>query len=119
MPKKPAEPAPTPPPEPEWPPPPDHLERSAQLWNDVLEFYDLEDHQIELLRRLCEASDTADAARTMVQAEGLTVVDRFGQHKPHPAVDIERHARTSVARLMRELRLEAPDDDPRLPRLPA
>lgn len=121
VPKKPPTPPPAPEPapaDPAWPPPPDHLLRSAVLWDSVLESYDLEDHQLELLRRLCEASDDADAARALVKAEGMTVTDRFDQRKPHPAVDIERHARLNVARLMRELRLEGGDDDPRLPRLP-
>jgi hypothetical protein len=44
-------------------------------------------------------------ARQLVQSEGLTVTDRFGQRKPHPAFSIERDSRTAFLRAVRELAL--------------
>lgn len=99
------------------PAPPPHLTRSADLWRAVIDTFVIDAHQLELLRRLCEAADLADQARELVAAEGLTVVDRYEQTKAHPAVNIERDARIAVARLMRELRLEDAPDEVRLPRL--
>jgi phage terminase small subunit len=97
-------------------PPPDHLARSVDLWSSTVEDFDLEPHQLELLRRACEASDTADAAGEVVRAEGVTVLDRFGAARAHPAVAVERDARTAVARLLRELRLDEEPAEARPPR---
>ncbi|CAN5529720.1 hypothetical protein BH10ACT1_BH10ACT1_33310 [soil metagenome] len=102
--------------DPELTPAPGHLARSTALWESIVGAYEMDGHQLELLRRLCEAADTADQARALVAADGLTTLDRFGQLKSHPAVAIERDARIGVARLMRELRLEDPVEEPRLPR---
>lgn len=108
-------------PDPHIPVPPDHLtERAQKLWADTVDAFSLASHQLELLRRLCEASDRADEARELLAADGLTVVDRYGQVKPHPAVNIERDARLAEARLIRELALEPGEPEtPRPPRVGA
>lgn len=97
-------------------PAPDHLSRSADLWREVVGAFLLEDWQCELLRRCCEAGDRADEAREQIAADGLTTTDRYGQVKPHPAVNIERDARLSQARLLRDLRLEDEPQEPRVAR---
>lgn len=97
-------------------PPPKHLARSVDLWRSTVDEFELESHQLELLRRCCEASDTADAAGEVVRAEGVTVLDRFGAARAHPAVAVERDARLAVARLLRELRLGEEPADSRPPR---
>jgi P27 family predicted phage terminase small subunit len=98
--------------------PPRHLSRrSKAFWRAIVGDYDLSPHHVELLRRLCEAMDRADQARELLDAEGLTVTDRYGQVKPHPAATIETQNRIAVARLVRELDLEGePLPDPRMPR---
>ncbi len=69
---------------------PKHLSRrSKAFWRRVLTEYVLEVHHVELLLRACEAMDRADEARKQLDAEGLTVVDRYGQVKPHPCASIE------------------------------
>ena len=45
-------------------------------------------------------------ARELIEAEGLIVEDRFGQKKAHPAVAIERDAKASFLRCIRELGLD-------------
>lgn len=98
-------------------PPPTHLARSVDLWASTVEAFDLEPHQLELLRRACEASDVADEARATLAADGITFAGADGSPRAHPAVAIERDARLAVARLLRELRLDdAPAPDPRPPR---
>ena len=99
--------------------PPTHLsERARTLWRDLRAAYVLDDPAaLELLRRMLEASDTADTARAQLAIDGLILVDRFGQVRVHPLCAVERDARLSVARLCRELCLTAPEDDPRPPRV--
>jgi P27 family predicted phage terminase small subunit len=98
---------------------PPHLSRRGRaLFRALHTEFEIDDSAgLELLRRLCEASDVADAARTTVAAEGVTIKNRFGEVKAHPAVAIERDARAAVARLARELHITDPSDDPRPPRL--
>lgn len=99
-------------------PAPKHLSRrSRAFWKSAIEDYDLALPHLELLRRLCEAMDRCDQARELLDAEGLTVTDRYGQVKPHPAATIETQSRIAVARLTRELDFEGePGPDPRPPR---
>jgi P27 family predicted phage terminase small subunit len=92
---------------------PSHLSRRAQgLWRRIVREFLLAPHQLELLRRACEASDRADEARKLIKRDGLTTTDRYGQVKPHPAVNIERDARLALARLLRDLALspEEPEE---------
>lgn len=93
--------------------PPEHLsDRAAALWSSVADDYELGAHQYELLLRACEASDRADEAQKILKAEGLTIEDRYGQVKGHPAAAIERDSRIAEARLLRELALEpGPSED--------
>lgn len=71
--------------------------------------FPLDPRQLELLRRACEASDSADDARAVVRREGLTVLDCRGEVSPHPCVQIERDARIAIALLLGELPLESED----------
>ena len=55
------------------------------LWTTTLGDYVLEPHHTELLRAACTQLTRADAARTAIDADGVVVLDRFGQQKEHPA----------------------------------
>lgn len=98
--------------------PPAHLSTSSKRWfKAIVSEYDLEGHHLRLLALACEAFDRGQEARAIVDAEGCIAFDRFGQSRPHPAVAIERDARTAAARLIRELGLDdSPEPDPRPPR---
>jgi hypothetical protein len=50
--------------------------------------------------------DRCVAAREILDREGLTYTDRFGQPKARPEVAIERDGRIAFARLLRELGLD-------------
>lgn len=56
----------------------------------------------------------------MLAKKGLTYTDRYGCPKSRPEVAIERDARISFARLIRELSLSEPpaDEKQRPPRIP-
>lgn len=67
--------------------------------------YKLEEHHLRLLVAACEAFDRKMQARTLLDADGLTIVNRHGEARPHPAVAIERDSAIRFARLLRELGL--------------
>lgn len=83
---------------------PDGLsDRTAALWVAVVAEYDLSPAELELLRSGCIALDRADAAGAIVEAEGVTVADRYGTPKAHPAVDVEHRHRALFARIVGQL----------------
>ena len=101
---------------------PAHLEPpTAEWWASVVDDYGLEPHHVRLLSLAAEAWDRGQAARTIIDAEGLTFEDRFGQPKARPEVAIERDSRLSFARLLRELALdyEEPTSTPRPTSIPS
>ena len=93
--------------------PPPHLRKTTQnWWKSVLAEYELEPHHVRLLTLAAEAWDRGQQAREVVDANGMTFNDRFGQPKPRPEIAIERDARIGFARLLRELALDvdAPEE---------
>lgn len=99
---------------------PKHLRKPTQTWvKSVLSDYDLEEHHFKLLLSAAESWDRICAAREIVDAQGLTYTDRFGQPKARPEVAIERDNKVILARLLRELALDgdgSPADPSRPPR---
>jgi P27 family predicted phage terminase small subunit len=88
--------------------PPAHLSPSSkEWWLTTVETYVFQEHHLRLLQLVCEAWDRAQAARERIDREGLTVPGREGGLRPHPCIAIERDARLAVARLVRELDLDA------------
>ena len=94
--------------------------KSKAFWKWAVENFVLEEHHLNLLRLLCEASDRCEQARQILDKESITTKDRFGRVLPHPCVAIERDCRVAVARLTRELDLDAsgPSNASRPPALP-
>ena len=83
----------------------------------MLRTFELDDPPaLELLRRCCEAMDSADDARAEIVRDGASYVTRHNEIRPHPAVARERDARIAVARFLRELRVTDPPQDSRPPR---
>ncbi|QNQ40050.1 hypothetical protein [Brucella intermedia] len=98
---------------------PKHLRKPTQTWfKSVTDDFDLEPHHIKLLTLAAEAWDRAVAAREVIDAQGLTYLDRFDQPKARPEVAIERDSRIGFARLIRELALDGVEslETPRVPR---
>jgi P27 family predicted phage terminase small subunit len=100
--------------------PPKHLkEAGKRLWNQVVQTFVLEEHQLTLLQAACEALDRkTQAENDLRKHRSLTFTNRHGELKPHPAVAIVRDCNLLIARLTRELNLseEAPEP-PRPPGL--
>lgn len=100
------------------PKPPAHLRAATKRWwSGVLEEFDLEPHDIRLLTLAAEAFDRGQQAREVVDRDGMTFTDRFGQPKARPEINIERDSRIGFARLLRELSLDIDGPDSRPPGL--
>lgn len=98
------------------PEPPEHLTNgSAQWWREVVQQYEMDSHHLLLLTAAAEELDAAAMARETVAAEGATYLDRYGQVRPHPMLDVGRKARNSFRLMVRELGLDvAPVSEPRM-----
>ena len=100
----------------ESPKPPAHLRAATKKWfKSVTSDYELDGHHIRLLTLAAEAWDQAQTAREVLDRDGQTFKDRFGQPKERPEVGILQNARISFARLIRELALDA-ETAPEAPR---
>lgn len=100
---------------------PQHLTAATRdWWSSVVAEWRLEPHHLRLLTLAAEAWDRSREARAVLDAEGLTYVDRFNQPRSRPEIAIERDARLAYARLVRELNLDAdPPAESRPPRIGA
>ena len=98
---------------------PAHLsEPMKRFYRKIERSYVLVDHHLRLLAAACEAFDRKTEARELLEAEGLTIENRHGEKRPHPAVGIERDSAIRFARMLREIGLsDEPADNSRPPRL--
>jgi P27 family predicted phage terminase small subunit len=95
------------------PEPPAHLSQSAsEFWRTTVAGFELQAHHLRLLQLACEAWDRCEQAREVLSREGLTARGERGAVKAHPAVGVERDSRLAVARLLRELDLDAEPPTP-------
>jgi P27 family predicted phage terminase small subunit len=99
-------------------PPPNLRAETKRWWAEVAESYFLESHHLRLLTLACEAWDSRSAALEELKANGPYYLDRHGIKRANPALGVERDARISFARMLRELGLDIePPADRRPPRL--
>jgi hypothetical protein len=79
--------------------------------------YVLEPHHLELLRSICHVMDRLDAVGEAIADGGVTVAGSKGQPRANPLLIEERGLHVTLARLLRELDLDAePVPDVRPPR---
>jgi hypothetical protein len=98
--------------------PPANLRPATRKWfKSVMADYALEGHHIRLLTLAAEAWDQSQIAREVLDRDGQTYTDRFGQPKERPEISILNAARIAFARLIRELALDV-DTTPEAPRAP-
>jgi P27 family predicted phage terminase small subunit len=90
--------------------PPSHLTNAGKkLWNDIFAEIEFDAPALLLLQLMCEQYDRLNEARAILAREGITMTDRFGQVKAHPAIAIEV---SSVAAIGRAFRLLGFDQQP-------
>ena len=80
-----------------------------RLWKAVLDEYELEEHELLLLREAVRTTDTLDALELLVQAQGAVVTSPQGE-KANPALVEARQQRIALARLLAALRLPAGEE---------
>lgn len=82
----------------------------------MVDSYFLESQDLRLLQSACEAWDRLQAARRVLDRDGVSYVDRFGAPRARPEVAVERDSRIAFARLVRELNFgNAPGPDAKGP----
>ena len=87
--------------------PPPHLKPTTRSWfAHVVGTYELEPHHARLLTLAGEAWDRCVMAREVIDAQGLTYLDRFNCPRARPEIAVERDSRIAFSRLIRELDLD-------------
>ena len=89
--------------------PPKHLSReSKRIWRRmVAEYHPFDDmHGLKVLEVSLDAYDRFQAARLQIEAEGMTVLDKFEQIKPHPLLTVERDSRAAFLAGLKALNLD-------------
>ncbi len=100
------------------PPPPWGAGKAgATLWAAVLAEYELEQHELLLLREAVRTVDVLDELAARVAAEGA-VVDSPQGAKAHPALTEARQQRLAFARILAALRLPAGEESEEADRRP-
>ena len=90
------------------PTPPNHLgEPECEIWKHTFSEYDLStDIAVDVLRTALEAHRRAREAREAIERDGMTVVGRDNQMKPHPLLAVERDARAQWLAAIKQLGIE-------------
>ena len=69
--------------------PPEGLSEAAgAVWHEIHDTYAMGISDIETLNLAVRALDRARLASTEVETDGPVVLDRFGQRKSHPGVEV-------------------------------
>lgn len=86
---------------------PQHLGPAGrQLWQDLQAAYNVSDPPgLALLLSACESRDTIEVCAREIERDGLTLKDRFGMQRAHPAAQIQHQARSSLIRALTALNL--------------
>jgi hypothetical protein len=99
-------------PEPRTPPAPKGTKASGKrLWRSILTEYELEEHELALLREMVRTVDQLDALQTITERDGLLVASQGLGRKVHPAMVEARQLRIALARLAAAARLPAGDEE--------
>jgi hypothetical protein len=76
------------------------------LLRSVVTDYVLEPWHVRLLVEALRSLDRAEQARRQLKTDGLVTATRLGEVKAHPLLLVERDARNTFARLMKQLGLD-------------
>lgn len=105
------------------PPPKGAKAAGRRLWTAVLNDFELDEHELVLLRQAVRVSDTCDDLQAVINAEG-PLLGAGDRQRSHPAVVELRQQRIVLARLIVALRVPLGEDEqpkqgaPRLQRRP-
>lgn len=83
---------------------------ARKLWGEIQQGYAVTDPAgLAILTEALRSWDRAEAARREVdRAKRTSVVDRYGQIRPHPACAVERDSRAAFLSGLKALRVDVP-----------
>jgi hypothetical protein len=81
----------------------------GRLWASVLEEYELEEHELSLLREAVRTADLLDRLDEEIRRDGPMVTSPQGV-KAHPAAVEARQQKIALARILAALRLPAGEE---------
>src|SRR5262245_53805466 len=87
----------------EIPPAPHHLSKKMRefwSWLHINNGTELTNNERLILAKAAEAYDESERCRRIIKKEGMTVLDRFQQRKPHPLLRVEMDSRAQFAKLL-------------------
>lgn len=83
--------------------------RGAAYWQRVVQVFELDGAELELLHEACRTLDVLDDLAAAVAEQGVTVRGSTKQIRLHPALAEARAQRLALARLLAALELPAED----------
>ena len=84
-------------------------EEAQRLWHDTVIGWEITDYAgLSLTESACRWLDELRKAERTLQREGSVTKDRFGQLRPHPAVEIARAASAEYRACIKALELDEP-----------
>lgn len=88
----------------------EHLSaESREMFEKCVEEFGIEDYaHRKILLTGCEANDRMRMAQAQLKREGLTVRDKNGYLKGHPATHVEKESRAAMFKAFQMLKLEPP-----------
>ena len=93
------------------PRPPNGLRTSGRtLWRAVVRDFELDEHEVVVLREACRTADSLDALQALLDEEGTMSSTSQGP-RVHPALPELRQQRIALARLITALRIPAGVED--------
>lgn len=94
------------------------LRLATRRWmNRIIATYVLDENHLRILELCGMAWDRALEAKETVDRQGPYFLDRFGQTRSHPGIDIEMRAMTVFVKTLREIGFDLEDaPESRLPR---
>jgi hypothetical protein len=95
-------------------PPPQGLQaRGKALWRNTFELYELNPAETAVLVEICHTTDEIGTLETALASQrSLTVKGSRGQPVPHPLLGELRQHRETMRRLVRQLNLPDPVNQP-------
>jgi P27 family predicted phage terminase small subunit len=88
-------------------PPAGLCQASRAFWTRLVREYDIADAGgLALLELAAQAYRRLVEARGILDKQGVTVMDRHGQVRAHPLVNVERDARIAVVATLKQLGLD-------------
>ena len=87
---------------------PNHLSAAARRWwRAIMGEYQIEDAAgLLLLTTALECFDRMKSAGAVLDQEGPTFTDRYGQARPHPAATVESTNRSQMLSAIKQLNLD-------------